>query len=278
MELGAGLELNGDILRVVPRNDIYVRYLNDNKSTIATLASEHYGRPIKVELAQPAPAAENPAPSQPAAPETPAKRSVPRRLRRRPPPNRFPGAAMANAAPAPEAAASNGEPIDRETRARNSSPIRSCARFSMSSKGGWWMCGGRRSGATDPNNAAGLIGSTVNIIATKELLRGPTQFVELLQQAQALQEKLKQLQEEAASKTVEAQSGGGMVRVTVDGAMQVRRIRDRPLADDRQRQGDARRPDYRGGQRGLAPGAEPWSPRKWASWRRWVGLKFPGFE
>jgi nucleoid-associated protein EbfC len=46
----------------------------------------------------------------------------------------------------------------------------------------------------------------------------------LLQQAQALQEKLKQLQEEAASKTVEAQSGGGMVRVTVDGSMQVRQI------------------------------------------------------
>lgn len=46
----------------------------------------------------------------------------------------------------------------------------------------------------------------------------------LLQQAQQLQEKLKQMQEEAASKTVEAQSGGGMVRVTVDGAMQVRRI------------------------------------------------------
>jgi DNA-binding YbaB/EbfC family protein len=47
---------------------------------------------------------------------------------------------------------------------------------------------------------------------------------ELLQQAQALQEKLKQLQEDAASKTVDAQAGGGMVRVTVDGAMQVRRI------------------------------------------------------
>ncbi|HKD70381.1 MAG TPA: YbaB/EbfC family nucleoid-associated protein [Candidatus Binataceae bacterium] len=46
----------------------------------------------------------------------------------------------------------------------------------------------------------------------------------LLQQAQALQEKLKQLQEEAASKTVEAQSGGGMIKVTVDGSMQVRRI------------------------------------------------------
>ncbi|HEV3109117.1 MAG TPA: YbaB/EbfC family nucleoid-associated protein [Candidatus Binataceae bacterium] len=50
----------------------------------------------------------------------------------------------------------------------------------------------------------------------------------LLQQAQALQEKLKQLQEDAASKTVEAQSGGGMVRVTVDGSMQVRRIQIDP--------------------------------------------------
>ena len=39
MELGAGLELDGDILRVTPRNDIYVRYLNDNKSTISMLAS-----------------------------------------------------------------------------------------------------------------------------------------------------------------------------------------------------------------------------------------------
>jgi nucleoid-associated protein EbfC len=47
---------------------------------------------------------------------------------------------------------------------------------------------------------------------------------DLLQQAQALQEKLKQLQEDANNKTVEAQSGGGMVRVTVDGSMQVRRI------------------------------------------------------
>ena len=58
----------------------------------------------------------------------------------------------------------------------------------------------------------------------------------LLQQAQALQEKLKQLQEEAAVKTVEAQSGGGMVRVTVDGSMQVRRIEIDPsliAADDK---------------------------------------------
>lgn len=46
----------------------------------------------------------------------------------------------------------------------------------------------------------------------------------LLQQAQALQEKFKQMQEQAAAKTVEAQSGGGMVRVVVDGSMQVRKI------------------------------------------------------
>ena len=58
----------------------------------------------------------------------------------------------------------------------------------------------------------------------------------LLQQAHALQDKLKQMQEEAASKTVTAQSGGGMVRVTVDGAMNVRRLEIDPsllAADDK---------------------------------------------
>ena len=63
----------------------------------------------------------------------------------------------------------------------------------------------------------------------------------LLQQAHALQDKLKQMQEEAAAKTVTAQSGGGMVRVTVDGAMNVRRIEidpslisagDKPMLED----------------------------------------------
>src|ERR1700677_856648 len=49
-------------------------------------------------------------------------------------------------------------------------------------------------------------------------------FSAMLRQAQALQEKLKQLQIEAGEKTVEAQSGGGMVRVVVDGAMRVRKI------------------------------------------------------
>ena len=46
----------------------------------------------------------------------------------------------------------------------------------------------------------------------------------LMQQAQALQERMKEMQETASSKTVEAQSGGGMVRVVVDGTMRVRKI------------------------------------------------------
>ncbi|WP_331963455.1 DNA polymerase III subunit gamma/tau [Candidatus Binatus sp.] len=50
MEQGAGLALDGDLLTVTARNEIYVRYLNDNKMVIAELASEHLGRAIRVEL------------------------------------------------------------------------------------------------------------------------------------------------------------------------------------------------------------------------------------
>jgi DNA polymerase III subunit gamma/tau len=50
MEQGAGLILDGDLLTVIARNDIYTRYLNDNKAVIAELASEHLGRAIRVEL------------------------------------------------------------------------------------------------------------------------------------------------------------------------------------------------------------------------------------
>ena len=46
----------------------------------------------------------------------------------------------------------------------------------------------------------------------------------LMQQAQALQARMKEMQESASSKTVEAQSGGGMVRVVVDGTLRVRKI------------------------------------------------------
>ena len=46
----------------------------------------------------------------------------------------------------------------------------------------------------------------------------------LMKQAQALQDQLKRMQEEAAQKTVEANFGGGMVRAVVDGSMRVCRI------------------------------------------------------
>jgi DNA-binding YbaB/EbfC family protein len=50
----------------------------------------------------------------------------------------------------------------------------------------------------------------------------------LMKQAQALQEKLKQTQEEIADKTVEASAGGGMVQVVADGALRIRSIRIDP--------------------------------------------------
>ena len=53
-------------------------------------------------------------------------------------------------------------------------------------------------------------------------------FSSILQQAQALQEKLKQTQEAAAAKTVEAEAGGGMVRVTVDGSLKLRKLEIEP--------------------------------------------------
>jgi nucleoid-associated protein EbfC len=53
-------------------------------------------------------------------------------------------------------------------------------------------------------------------------------FSSLMQQAQAMQEKFKQLQEEIAAKTVQAESGGGMVKVLADGSMRVRSIQIEP--------------------------------------------------
>jgi hypothetical protein len=51
MEQGASLTLDGDLLRVTPRSDIYVRYLSDNRNVIGELASELFGRRIKVDMA-----------------------------------------------------------------------------------------------------------------------------------------------------------------------------------------------------------------------------------
>ena len=50
----------------------------------------------------------------------------------------------------------------------------------------------------------------------------------IVKQAQELQERLAKVQEEAASKTVEAASGGGMVRVTVNGRLEVVRLQIEP--------------------------------------------------
>lgn len=50
----------------------------------------------------------------------------------------------------------------------------------------------------------------------------------MLKQAQAMQEQLAKLQEQAASKTVEGTAGGGMVTVTVNGAMEVVTVRIDP--------------------------------------------------
>jgi DNA polymerase-3 subunit gamma/tau len=50
MEQGASLKIDGDLLIVIPRSDIYVRYLTDNRAVISELASELYGRRIRVEI------------------------------------------------------------------------------------------------------------------------------------------------------------------------------------------------------------------------------------
>jgi DNA-binding YbaB/EbfC family protein len=50
----------------------------------------------------------------------------------------------------------------------------------------------------------------------------------IVKQAQELQEKLAKVQEDAAAKTVEASAGGGMVRVTVNGRLEVVRLQIEP--------------------------------------------------
>ena len=81
MEQGALLSLDGDILRVAPRSDIYLRYLKDNLGVLAELASAMYGRPIQASMTAngggvSAPAAAGLAnPPAPAGPETAAPSS-----------------------------------------------------------------------------------------------------------------------------------------------------------------------------------------------------------
>jgi DNA polymerase-3 subunit gamma/tau len=53
MEQGALLGFENNTLTVFPRNDIYVRYLADNRQVIGELATEFFGCAVKVELAGP---------------------------------------------------------------------------------------------------------------------------------------------------------------------------------------------------------------------------------
>jgi len=54
----------------------------------------------------------------------------------------------------------------------------------------------------------------------------------MLKQAQKLQEKMLKLQEEMSEKTVEASSGGGMVRATANGRQQITALAiDREVVD-----------------------------------------------
>ncbi|MDQ6886020.1 MAG: YbaB/EbfC family nucleoid-associated protein [Gemmatimonadota bacterium] len=57
-------------------------------------------------------------------------------------------------------------------------------------------------------------------------------MMKILQQAQQMQGRLQQIQDELAEKTVTATSGGGMVTVTADGKGQVRRLQIDPAAID----------------------------------------------
>jgi len=53
MEQGALLGFENNTLTVFPRNDIYVRYLADNRQVIGELATEFFGCAVKVELTGP---------------------------------------------------------------------------------------------------------------------------------------------------------------------------------------------------------------------------------
>lgn len=53
---------------------------------------------------------------------------------------------------------------------------------------------------------------------------------DLFKQAQDLQAQLQRVQEEAAARTVEASAGGGMVRATVNGRLELVRLEIEPAA------------------------------------------------
>jgi DNA-binding YbaB/EbfC family protein len=60
----------------------------------------------------------------------------------------------------------------------------------------------------------------------------PPDWNAMMQQAQAMQQRMVAAQEAARQKTVEASAGGGMVTVTVSGGLEVKRLKIDPQAID----------------------------------------------
>jgi hypothetical protein len=128
MEQGASLAFVDDVLSVNARNDIYIRYLSDNRATIAELASEFFTRPVKVEVSSngtvvAAATGKVPSTASPAAPspssEAP-KASAPEaaRLEKARPPEAEPKLAIVRDTPPPSVEAAPkprpGTPEDRQ--------------------------------------------------------------------------------------------------------------------------------------------------------------------
>jgi nucleoid-associated protein EbfC len=74
----------------------------------------------------------------------------------------------------------------------------------------------------------------------------------LMKQAQQMQDKMAKVQEEIAQLEVTGESGAGLVKVTINGAHNCRRIEIESKPDGR-RQRDAGRPDRSGFQRRGSP-------------------------
>ena len=79
-------------------------------------------------------------------------------------------------------------------------------------------------------------------------------FMKMLQQAQQMQGRLQQMQEELEKLTLTASSGGGMVTATADGKGQIKRIQIDPAVVNAGRRRDARGSRARGGHRGAEEG------------------------
>jgi DNA-binding YbaB/EbfC family protein len=86
-------------------------------------------------------------------------------------------------------------------------------------------CGLRIANEQPPQSAIRDPQSSLFNSLTPNKLHGMADFTKILQQAQQMQGRLQQIQDELANKTVIGVSGGGMVSVTADGKGQVRAVK-----------------------------------------------------